>query len=78
MKINWQSYITSDNKVLAGKPIIKGTRISVELILDKLASGETQEQILASHPHLNSEAIKACIAYAADLMRNETVYAIAS
>lgn len=65
MKIDWQQYITSDVKILTGKPVIKGTRISVELILDKLAAGETPEQILNSHPHISLDSIKACISYAA-------------
>ncbi len=65
MKTDWQQYIISDSKILTGKPVIKGTRISVELILDKLAVGETPEQILASHPHISLASVKACIAYAA-------------
>ena len=65
-------------KVLLGKPVIRGTRISVELILDKLASGETIEQILESHPHINKQQISACLAYAACTIRNETIYRLAS
>lgn len=78
MKKNWQRYIHSDPKILLGKPVIKGTRISVELILDKLASGETIEQILEAHPHITRPQIKACLAYAADTIRNETTYRLAS
>lgn len=47
-----QNLITSDPKIMMGKPVIAGTRITVELILDKLAAGETYEQILEAHPHL--------------------------
>lgn len=65
MKRKWQQYIHTDSKVLVGKPVIRGTRISVELILDKLASGETIPQILESHPHLTKQQIAACQAYAA-------------
>jgi uncharacterized protein (DUF433 family) len=65
MEIDWHQHITSDVKILTGKPVIKGTRISVELILDKLAAGETPEQILNSHPHISLDSIQACIAYAA-------------
>ncbi|MBK8632457.1 MAG: DUF433 domain-containing protein [Saprospiraceae bacterium] len=52
--------ITRDPKILLGKPIIKGTRISVELILRKLASGYTVEQVLSNYPHLTIEQIQAC------------------
>lgn len=78
MKKRWQQYIHTDLKVLLGKPVIRGTRISVELILDKLASGETVEQILESHPHITRKQIAACLAYAADTIRNETTYRLAS
>ncbi len=78
MKKQWQQYIHTDSKVLTGKPVIRGTRISVELILDKLASGETVEQILESHPHITRKRITACLAYAADTIRNETTYRLAS
>lgn len=78
MKKQWQQYIHADSKVLTGKPVIRGTRISVELILDKLASGETVDQILESHPHITRKQIAACLAYAADTIRNETTYRLAS
>ncbi len=58
---NWQKHIHSDEKVLAGKPVIKGTRISVELILELLSNGWTQEMILESYPNLKSEDIKAVL-----------------
>ena len=57
--------ITADPSVMIGKPCIKGTRITVELILEKLAAGETEEQILAAHPRLTREAIRAGLAFAA-------------
>jgi len=52
--------ITRDPKILLGKPIIKGTRLSVELIMRKLASGYTVEQVLSNYPHLTIEQIQAC------------------
>lgn len=58
--------IESDPKVMMGKPVIAGTRITVELILEKLAAGETPEQILESHLRLTREAIQAALAFAAD------------
>lgn len=66
--------ITSDLKVMLGKPVIKGTRITVELILNKLASGETVEQILESYPHLTREGVQAAIKFAADMLQSDAVY----
>jgi uncharacterized protein (DUF433 family) len=64
-------------KVLMGKPVIKGTRISVELILERLFSGETEDQILQAHPHLSKENIKAALAFAAQSLKGENIYPIA-
>jgi len=63
--------ITVNPKILGGKPIIKGTRISVEHILDLLASDVTQEEILEDYTHLTREDIHACLKYAARSMKNE-------
>ena len=65
--------ITRDPKILLGKPIIKGTRISVELILRKLASGYTVEQVLSNYPHLTIEQIQACFEYTANLIADEQI-----
>ena len=73
----WREWIVSDPDVMLGKPVIKGTRITVELILEKLAAGETVEDILAAHPHLSREAVQAAIAYAADVLRMDEVYPVA-
>jgi uncharacterized protein (DUF433 family) len=69
--------IVSDPAVMMGKPIIEGTRITVELILEKLAAGETIEQILDAHPRLTREAIQAALAFAAETLRADVVYPIA-
>ena len=69
-----QELIISDPKVMMGKPIVAGTRITVELILEKLAAGETQEQILAAHPRLTLESIRAAIAFASEALRTDVVY----
>jgi uncharacterized protein (DUF433 family) len=63
--------ITANPKILGGKPIIRGTRISVEFILELLASGATETEILQDYPHLKSIDIKACLAYAAQSSDNE-------
>ena len=72
--MGWEERISVDPKVLAGKPVVKGTRIAVELIVDLLAKGWTQEQILDSYPHLTPEDIRACLAYAGEVLRTERVY----
>jgi uncharacterized protein (DUF433 family) len=69
--------IVSDPKVMMGKPVIAGTRITVELILEKLAAGETVEQILEAHPRLTREAIQAALAFAAEALRADVVYPVA-
>jgi uncharacterized protein (DUF433 family) len=66
--------IVSDPRVMMGKPVIAGTRITVELILEKLAAGETVEQILDAHPRLTKEAIQAALAFATEALRADVVY----
>jgi uncharacterized protein (DUF433 family) len=72
--MNWRTRITLDPDVLAGKPIIKGTRIAVEFVIDLLGRGWTQEQILREYDHLTPEDVQACLAYAGDLLKSERVY----
>ncbi len=69
-----QSLISSDPKVMMGKPVVAGTRVTVELVLEKLAAGETVEQILSEHPRLTAEGIRAAIAFAAEALRADVVY----
>ena len=69
--------ITFDPTVMGGKPVIAGTRITVELILEKLAAGETVEQLLEAHPRLTREAIQAALAFAVEALRADVVYPIA-
>lgn len=66
--------IVSDPKIMVGKPVIKGTRITVELILRKLAAGQTVEEILEDYPHLTREGIAAALEYAAESVRFDHVY----
>ncbi|MBM3768931.1 MAG: DUF433 domain-containing protein [Acidobacteria bacterium] len=65
--------ITSDPKVMLGKPVIRGTRITVELILEKLAAGEPIEQLLEAHRHIKREEVLAAIAYAAEVVHAQFV-----
>ncbi|HEV8577651.1 MAG TPA: DUF433 domain-containing protein [Thermoanaerobaculia bacterium] len=66
--------IESNPSVLMGKPVVAGTRITVELILEKLAAGETVEQILDAHPRLTREAISAALEFAARALRADVIY----
>ena len=72
--MNWQDRITVDPKILVGKPVIKGTRIAVEFILDLVAAGWTQQQILENYPQLTTEDLQAAFHYAAETMKQERVY----
>lgn len=71
--MNWKEHITVDPNVCHGKACIRNTRVMVSVILDNLAAGQTPEDILKEYPSLDSEAIRAAIAYAADLARERVV-----
>lgn len=74
--MNISNQIEVNPKILMGKPVIKGTRISVELILEKLAAGESENEILKAHPHLTQNNIKAALAFAAQSLKGENIYPI--
>jgi uncharacterized protein (DUF433 family) len=74
--MDWRKYIYSDFKIMMGKPVIIGTRITVELVLEKIAAGETFEQILEAHPRLTDEAIRAAVAFAAEALRADVIYPV--
>lgn len=74
MNMNSSSRIILDPSVLAGKPIIQGTRISVDQILELLGSGWPESSILEEYPGLEREDILACIRYAQEIIRSERVY----
>jgi uncharacterized protein (DUF433 family) len=76
--IEFTQYIELDNTVLSGKPVIKNTRISVEMILEKLAQGQSEADLLIDYPRLTHEAIKACIGFAAYTISEIKTYPIAS
>ena len=71
-------YIESNHGILYGKPTIKGIRIGVDLILEKLAAGDTVQDILDAYPKLTEEMIHACQSFAADSIKNEVIYSKAS
>ena len=71
-----QPLIVSDPAVMMGKPVVAGTRITVELIVEKLGAGESVEQILEAHPRLNREAVLAALTFAAEVLRADVVYPV--
>jgi uncharacterized protein (DUF433 family) len=68
------SLIESNPEVMMGKPVVRGTRITVEQLLEKLASGETIEQLLAAHPRLTRPAVLAALDFAARALRADVIY----
>jgi uncharacterized protein (DUF433 family) len=74
MMPSYRDFIISDPNILFGKPAIKGTRISVEQVLDELASGTTVAELLEEYPRLTATAIYASLAFAADTLRAEEIY----
>ena len=71
---DYRAMVVSNPGVMMGKPLIAGTRITVELILEKLSAGETVEQVLEAHPRLNEDAVRAALAFAADALRADVIY----
>jgi uncharacterized protein (DUF433 family) len=74
--MDWRKYIHSDFSIMMGKPVIKGTRIPVELVLEKVAAGEGFEQIITEHPRLTRNAILAAVAFAAENLRADVIYPV--
>jgi uncharacterized protein (DUF433 family) len=74
--MDWRERISIDDDVLVGKPVVKATRISVELVIDLLASGWTTDQILENYPQLQLHDIRACLQYASHILHSEKVFLI--
>ena len=70
--------IVSDPKVMMGKPVVAGTRITVDLVLEKLGSGESIEAMLEAHPRLTRDGVLAALRFAAQALRAEVVYPISA
>lgn len=75
--MNWEQRIQVDRKILDGKPVIKGTRISVEFLLDLLAKGWSYEMVLESYPQIKKADIHAALKYAVEVLKEEKVYSMA-
>ena len=71
-RFEWGDHIVFDPQILVGKATIKGTRISAELIMEMIAAGRTEGEILEAYPFLSPEGIQACLGYAVHLVRKET------
>lgn len=76
MNQKYRNRIVANPRVMVGKPVIRGTRITVELILRQLAQGITVEKLLINYPHLKREDIYAAIEYATEVMEEETTYSM--
>ena len=72
--VTWNERIAVDPDVVAGKPVIRGTRIAVEFVIDLMARGWTTDQILREYDHLTPEDVRACLSYAGELVRSECVH----
>ncbi len=72
--MRWKERITVDDEVLSAKPIIRGTRIAVEFVIELLGRGWTVQEVLREYDHLTAEDVQACLAYASDVLKAERVY----
>ncbi len=72
--VAWQDRIVTDPAVLVGKPIVRGTRLSVEFLVGVLAEGWTVEQVLKNYPQLTADDIQAALHYAAGVLKNERIF----
>ena len=76
--MRWEDRVTIDPKVLTGKPVIKGTRLAVEFIVDLLAQGWTEAQIQENYPGVTPDDIRACLQYASEVLKAERVFPVAT
>ena len=72
--LDWRERIVIDPEILAGKPIVRGTRLAVEFIIDLLAQGWTEAELLHNYPGLTHEDVQACLGYASATLQAEKVY----
>lgn len=76
MKSDWREHIVSDPRIMFGKPVVKGTRIPVDLILEKLSEGETADHLLSSYPQLKIDDVYSCLAFGSESVTKQIVYEI--
>ncbi len=76
--VDWTQYIASNPDILFGKPVVVNTRIPVDLILEKLAAGDAVDDLIEAYPKLTKDHIAACLLFAADSIKHETIFSKAS
>ena len=76
--MDWRDSIVLDPQILAGKPVIKGTRLAVEFIIDLLAQGWSEDEILRNYPGVTRSDIQACLRYAGEVLRSERVFPLST
>ena len=76
--MTWEERVTLDPKVLTGKPVIKGTRLAVEFVVDLLAQGWTETEIVDNYPGVTRDDIRACLQYASEVLKSERVFPLAT
>lgn len=74
--MTWDDHIESDPQILTGKPVVRGTRVAVDFLLELFAAGWSHEQVLESYPQISPEALRAVFAFAADAMHEESFYSV--
>ncbi len=74
--MTWKDRITLDPAILTGKPVVRGTRMAVEFIIELLAEGWTEQRILDNYPGLTREDVLACLQYASETLKSEKVYLV--
>ena len=74
--MDWQKFIHSDPEILMGKPVVKGTRLAVDFLIGLFAAGWTEPQVLENYPTLTAESLRAVFAFAAECMRDETLFLV--
>lgn len=74
--MNWHDHIHSDPSILAGKPLVRGTRLSVDFLLGLFAEGWTEQRILENYPQLSHAALQSVFAFAAECIRDEATYPV--
>ncbi len=74
--MDWKEHISSDPEILFGKPVIKNTRIPVDLLLEKLAAGYSNDELLKAYPRITLNDIQACLLFAAESVKHEKALAV--
>lgn len=72
--MNWRERITVDPNILVGKPVVKGTRLAVEFVVDLLAQGWSKEDVIRNYPGLTLDDVQACLSYASEILKDEKVF----